>query len=472
MRIPLLGPSNRTRGIGQSAQRSVNCYLEKTERGGRTEWTLYGTPGLILRATLGNGPIRGQLAYGAYDYVVSGNTVYRMTTGYASTSLGTLSTASGRVSMACNGTQILIVDGTAGYIITLSSGALTTIADVDFPNGVTWCAYLDSYFIVGGNGTGSFYISNLADGSTWVGTEFASAEGDPDFVTAGIVDHRELFLFGSNSGEIWVNTGNADFPIERSGNAFMETGIAAPHSLVKADNTIFWLGGDARGQGIIWRANGYSPVRISTHAVEFAIQNYSTISDAFAYTYQIEGHLFYVLTFPTADATWVYDVASDEWHEWLAWSNGAFKRHRSNSYAFFNGAHLVGDYENGKLYELDLDTYTDNGDTIKRLRRSLADDNDLNRVFYHSLNVDMETGVGLATGQGSDPLMMLRFSNDRGNTWSNELTATVGRIGEYGARCKWHRLGSGRSRVWELTMTDPVKFYVYGGVIEATGGTT
>jgi hypothetical protein len=472
MRLPFIGPAYRTRGVGQSAQRSVNCFLERTERGGRTEATLYGTPGLILRATVGTGPIRGEIVVDSFNYVVSGNEVYKVSTGFTSTLLGTIGSATGRVSMTANRTQILIVDGVSGYIINVAAASLTTIADTDFPDGVTWGDYLDNYFIVGGDGTERFYISELADGTIWVGTEFASAEAAPDNLTSGIVDHRELFLFGSNSGEVWYNTGNATFPIERSGNAFMETGIVAPMSLVKLDNTIIWLGGDKRGNGTVWRADGYRPVRISTHGVEFAIGGYSTISDAFAYTYQIEGHSFYVLVFPTADATWVYDAATEEWHEWLAFSNGAFKRHRSNCVAFFNGEHIVGDYENGKLYALDLDTYTDNGATIKRLRSTVADDNDLKRVFYHSLQLDLEAGVGLATGQGSDPVMMLRFSNDRGNTWSNELTATVGKIGEYGSRCKWNRLGAGRSRVWEISLTDPVKFIVYGASVNATVGET
>lgn len=470
MRVPFVGPAYRTRGIGQSAQRAVNCFLERTERGGRTEYTLYGTPGLTLRATVGDGPIRELFWFGNYAYIVSGDTVYRMASDYTTEELGTIGTSEGDIWMASNGTQILIVDGDSGYLVQVGDGTFTEIVDTDFPDGVTWCDYLDGYFIVGGDGSQRFYISDLNDGSIWVGTEFASAEGDPDSLTSGVVDHRELFLFGPNSFEIWSNTGNATFPIERTGNAFGEVGILAPKSLQKMDNSIFWLGADRRGGPMIWKLDGYQPIRISTHGVEHAIAQYETVSDARAYTYQYEGHTFYVLIFPTEDTTWMYDASTGEWNEWLAFSQGDFFRHRSNCHTYFSGKHLVGDYENGKVYSLEMDVYTDNGDTIKRLRATTADDADLNRVFYSSLQVDCETGVGLATGQGSAPLMMLRYSNDRGNTWSSELTSTMGAVGEYSARCIWHRLGSGRSRVWEISMTDPVKFVVYGAVVNAQAG--
>jgi hypothetical protein len=164
------------------------------------------------------------------------------------------------------------------------------------------------------------------------------------------------------------------------------------------DNGLFWLGTDARGQGIVYRANGYTGVRISTHAVEYAIAQYGNISDAIAYTYQQEGHAFYVLTFPSGNATWVYDVATQAWHERAGWSDSGFMRHRSNCQCNFNGNIIVGDFENGNIYTFDLDVYADNGDIQKWLRswRALpTGTNNLKRTAHHSLQLDCESGVGL-----------------------------------------------------------------------------
>jgi hypothetical protein len=366
--------------------------------------------------------------------------------------------------MSSNGTQIIIVNGVGGYIIDVSSGTLTQITSASFPNGVTRATYQDGYFAVAGNGTQKFYISSLSNGSLWNGLDYASAEGSPDNTIGIISDHRELWLFGKNSTEIWVNTGNATFPFHRTGNAFIEQGCASGASVAKIDNSVFWLGSDDRGDGIVYRANGYTPQRISTHALEFAIQGYSVISDASGFTYQQEGHSFYVLNFPAVSKTWVYDVSTGVWHEraYMNQSSGALSRWRANCHVMFNGLNIVFDYSNGKLYQLDMDTYTDDGDYIYRLRSTIDNENMQDRVFYELLEVDLETGVGLNNGQGISPVLMMRYSNDGGHTWSSVKSESMGSIGQYSARCRYKRLGTGRNRVWEISMTDPVKFVVMG----------
>lgn len=466
IRIPFVGPAYETRSLNQSAQRLINWYVEASEQGGKTQFALYPTAGLEVAQTIGTGPVRGAIVASGVAFVVSGNEGYKVTESSAS-SVGSIGTTTGHVGMAHNGTQVLMVDGSRGYLVDIASGVAGLITDADFPNGVTWAQYLDGYFIVGGDGSGRFYISDIGDGSSWVGTEYASAEGDPDPLIAGIVDHRELFLFGTNSFEIWVNTGNSTFPIERSGNAFGETGCAAVGTVQKADNTIFWLGKDRRGDGIVWRMNGYDPVRVSNHALEWAIRHYSRIDDATAYTYQSDGHTWYVLNFPSADKTWVLDVGAGYWHEWCWFDEllGTLHRHRSNCHFMLGRDHMVGDWENGKLYRLVPDLYTDFGGIIKRVRATLSEDADLVRVFYASLQIDLQAGVGLPIGQGSEPKLMLRHSNDGGHTWSNTRTATMGKVGEYGMRCKFERLGSGRQRVWEVSITDPVNAVILGAVL-------
>jgi hypothetical protein len=234
------------------------------------------------------------------------------------------------------------------------------------------------------------------------------------------------------------------------------------------DNGLFWLGSDARGNGMVYRANGYTGQRISTHAVEYAIQGYATISDAIGYTYQQDGHSFYVLLFPTGDATWVYDVATGGWHERARFENGQFYRHASNCQMNYNGEIVVGDYDNGNLYAFDLDVYADNGNPQKWLRSWRAmpsDQNTLKRTAHHSLQLDCETGVGLTTGQGSNPQAMLRWSDDGGHTWSNEHWTSMGAIGSFGTRAIWRRLGMTekiRDRVYEVSGTDPVKVAIVG----------
>jgi hypothetical protein len=275
-------------------------------------------------------------------------------------------------------------------------------------------------------------------------------------------------VFGTDSVEVWYDSGAADFPLQRIQGAFNEIGCVSAFSIAKLDNGLFWLGTDARGQGIVYRANGYTGVRVSTHAIEYAIAQYGNISDAIAYTYQQEGHAFYVLTFPSGNATWVYDVSTQVWHERAGFDNGEFMRHRSNCQCNFGGNILVGDFENGNIYRFDLDVYADNGGIQKWLRswRALpTGQNNLKRTAHHSLQLDCETGVGLNLGQGSDPQVMLRWSDDGGHTWSNEHWSPVGKIGAYGHRTFWRRLGMTlklRDRVYELSGTDPNKIAIMG----------
>jgi hypothetical protein len=312
------------------------------------------------------------------------------------------------------------------------------------------------------------WVTALLDGTSIDPLEFASTEGSPDGLLAVVSNFREVWAFGTNSIEVWYDSGATDFPLQRIQGAFNELGCAAPYSIAKMDNGLFWLGRDRRGQGIVYRANGYQGQRISTHAVEWHIQQYTDMSDAIAYTYQQDGHSFYVLIFPTANTTWVYDAATQAWHERAGFVDGAFTRHRSNCQMAFNNKVVVGDFENGNIYAFDLDVYADNGQIQKWLRtwRALpTGQNNLKRTAHHSLQIDLETGVGLNLGQGSDPMLMLRWSDDGGHTWSNEHWTPIGKIGAYYQRAFYRRLGMTlklRDRVYELSMTDPNKIAIMG----------
>ena len=473
MKTPILGSTYVARSVNAADARMVNLFPEIVPEAGKEPAFLQRAPGLRLLATVGSGPIRGEWSFGGYGYVVSGSRLYKIDSNYTATLLGSVSGTSGPVSMADNGTQLFIACNGPSYIYNSSTNVLGQITDTDFPGAVT-VGYLDGYFVFNEPYSQKIWVTSLLDGTSIDPLDFASAEGSPDGVVGIIVDHREVWVYGTNSVEVWYDTGATDFPLQRIQGAFNEIGCVAAYSIAKMDNGLFWLGRDARGQGIVYRANGYTGTRISTHAIEWQIQQYGDLSDAIGYTYQQDGHSFYVLIFPSANATWVYDVATQAWHERAGWSNGEFTRHRSNCQMFFNNEVIVGDYENGNIYAFDLDYYSDNGNIQKWLRswRALpTGQNNLRRTAHHSLQIDMESGVGLNAGpegspvQGEDPKVMLRWSDDGGHTWSNYYESSVGRIGQYYRRVFFRRLGMTlklRDRVYELSMTDPVKTAIMG----------
>jgi hypothetical protein len=364
--FPFLGGSFHGRSLSFDAQRSINCFIVPGESGeSRSPMMLLGTPGLATWLELDGGPIRGSITFSPLvAVVVAGSKVYRVTPDAAATYLGTVSNNNLIVSMASNGQAIMLVDGPNGYFIDPSSGVITPADPSTFLGGVK-VEFSDGYFIWNVPGTGKFQISGLY-ATTIDGADYGVAEGSPDNLVSLIVDHREIWLFGGNSTEIWIDVGDVDFPFQRIQGAFLEIGCAAANSVAKGDNSIIWLATDDRGFGTVQRANGYSPLRISNHAVEFAIATYQAnggISDAQAYTYAQEGQLFYVLTFPSANsgrgATWVLDLSTGLWHE-RAWRDpvtALLGRHRSNGQMNFAGLTIVGDWETGKLYTMSLDLY-------------------------------------------------------------------------------------------------------------------
>lgn len=468
-----VGPSYTLQTVNYDCQRCINLYPEVNEVGLGKEKevaSLVTTPGLSLKGTFGPGPIRG-LHYSSDNmlYAVSGNKLYKINSSYISTELATLTTNSGFVSFADNGITLVVVDGVYGYAHTLGSGTAAQITDPDF-NAADQVTYQDGYFIFNWKGTGKFFISDL-NSTSFDALDFATAEGNPDQVIALISDHRDLWMFGTQSTEVFFNSGNADFPFERVQGAFIEHGCAAAFSVAKMNNSVFWLAQDNQGNGIVYMAKGYQPQRISTHAVEYAIRSYASISSARAYTYQENGHHFYAINFPQALTTWVYDTATGFWHERTSTYEGEFGRNRADCHAFAYNTHIVGDYQNGKIYELSAQIYTDDGEEITRQRVSPHVSSGSKRLFYNSFQLDMETGVGLdGEMQGTDPKAMLQFSDDGGHTWSNEKWASFGKIGKRKHRAIWRRLGLSRDRVFRLTITDPVKVAIIGAELDVAPG--
>lgn len=460
--FPLVGAAYRARAKAFDAQRCVNLYPEVSGSGSSLSVAmLLGTPGLSTWGTFGAGPIRGIIRFSpSVLIVVSGGQAYSVTTaGVATLLTGSIINATTPVSMASNGNIIMMTTGgTDGYFINPAAGTVAAIIDPDFISGGE-VGFVDGYFVWNVPNTGQFQYSQLY-GPMIDPLDFATAEGSPDNLVSSIINYRELWLFGETSTEVWYNQGDTDNVFARIQGAFLEVGCAAANSVAKMDNTVFWLGADDRGQGIVYRATGYTPQRTSTHAIEYAIAQYSRIDDAIAYTYQQEGHAFYVLTFPTGNATWVYDAATDLWHERAyRTDDGELNRHRSNCQATFAGLTLVGDWETGAVYSMALDTFTDAGATIPRIRAApyVTNDDDT-YITFDALQVDMETGV---TG-----VAVLQWSDDDGKTWSNELQVDLGALGET-VRVRWRRLGKSRARIFRVTITDSVRVALVGASIIA-----
>ena len=467
-RIPvaIVGPSYTTRSRDVDAQRTVNLYPEIAESNApKSVACLIGTPGLVSFAEVGSGPIRGFcLTASNRLFVVSCNELYELLSDGSATLRGGIGTTSGLVSMDENGNQVAIADGGGFYIYDLAASTMTQVSGVIASS----VGFLDGYFVLDEPETGRFRISSLYDGDTIDGLDFATAEGAPDDVVTLAILNRQVILFGSNSTEFWVDSGDADFPFDRLDGGFIQFGCIAPKSVKKVAGTLCWLGNNEEGPGQVYMLDGYQARRVSTHAVETALKGLD-FANAYAWSYSDEGHHFYCLSVPNAETTWVFDVTTGMWHEEGSWNEG-YEPHRAACHVYAFGKHLVGDRETGDIYELSADAYSDNGAPLRRARRTPHAHANLMKLFWHTLEIDFETGVGLNDGQGSDPKCLLRWSDDGGHAWSAWRETSLGRIGDRKARAVFRRLGSSRDRVFEVVVSDPVKCVIIDAKADVTEG--
>jgi hypothetical protein len=429
----------------------VNMFAEAAS--GKSEVELRSVAGLTLFSTIGTSPIRGQLVHADVLYVVAGTTLYSVGSGGTATSIGTIA-GTELVQMASNGTELAIVANGSIYIY--ESNALTLVTDPDAPSP-TSIAYLDGYFIFG-DGTNSFYLSPLYDGSgDYDALDFASAESNPDVITRVFVDHRELLLFGTETVETWFNSGDADFPFQRVSGGITEKGIAGINAVAKIDNTVFWLD---KG-GVVRRLTaGYSPQRISTHEIERELVR-GTLADAECFAYSTEGHEFFVLTVPEV-GTWIYDAATNLWHQRKSQND---TRWRARCYSYAYGKHLVGDYSTGKLWELDADSFVEGTDDLIAEVVFPPIYNDGDRFRMHRLLLDVEAGEA---DPYSEPQIRLDLSND-GSDWFTVGYGSLGRSGNRSTRTRWARLGQHRTLHLRFLISDPANRAIYSAYAEVAG---
>lgn len=470
MIIPIVGASYQMDAVSFDIQRTVNLYPILSESGSsKSIAALRRTAGLKEFITIGNGGIRGGIESASRGFFVSGDGFYEIFGNKTKVMYGTLGTDKGVVQLAENPTQVMVIDGTSGYIFNKTTDTFSQITDINFPVASS-LTYQDGYFIVTAAGTGKFYISGLNDGTSWGALDFTTVEGVPDDLVAIVSDKSNLWAFGTKSIEIYQNTGNASFPFQKLIGAFIETGCAAKNTPKILDNSLFWLGSDENGNDIVWKANGYAAQRVSTQAIEKKIAESNDVSESYAWVYHERGHAYYMLQIKGLNTTLCLDTATGLWHEriYRNTTTGAEEQHRGSCHVFFNQMHLVGDRETNQIYEMSLDYYDDNGDPQVWRRITPHYHQEKTLITHAQLELDMEVGQGLQTGQGSDPKIMMRYSDDGGHTWSSELWRSLGKVGQYLTRVKWNKLGRSRDRVYEISGSDPVKIQINEAILNGS----
>lgn len=453
MIVPLFGIGQQGKSHTVTAQRHLNLYAEPQQDAEKAAIAFYGTPGTTLRKSFGDTPIRGWIAVGDFYYLVHRGTFYEVNNAGTATSRGTLDTVEGRVDMAYNGTLILITTGTSGYTYTISGASFAIVSDSDFPDAAITCTWLAQQFIVDQGDGDEFQTS--PDGTNWDALDFASAESNPDGLVRVFADGGEVILFGANTTEVWGATGGEDFAFSPIQGATSEFGLAARWSVCKFNSGLAALMKPRMGQVQVMFIAGYVPKPISTPEIDAIINDYATVSDATAYAYMLGGHPMLQINFPSAMKSWLYDALSGMWSPLEYGLDGG--RHRGELQLDYLNKTIIADYSTGDIYDLDPDVYTDNGVAIARELRTRHVFAGNDRIPIHQLYVDMQVGVGDATGAGVNPQVMLQVSKDNGATWGAERWKALGAVGAYLQRVVWRRLGIARDWLFKLRITDPVK---------------
>lgn len=489
-RVPLLGGAYQSRSVIASAQRSIGLYPENNPEEGQAPVpvTTFLTPGLNLLATSPNvGEYRATYRATNGDlYVCVATQVYYVDQNFVFHLLGAIPYSTTPVSMSDNGIVVVIVDGTKiGYCIDITPTSISgnpvprTWGTIGDPNylGSSFVDYNTTYFVFNQPGTYNLYISlsevsfamltSTVAGSAFDPLDIAAKSGSADDIQRVIVVYNTLWPIGVLTTEAWINSGAADFTFQPLPGVFIEHGCVAPFSVAANDRSAFWLSQDRQGQAIVLMIQGYNAVRISTHAIEAIFQAYPRLSDAIGFTFQLDGHIFYIITFPTANATWGFDIQTRQWFEWAYTdSNGNLNRHRGNCACFAYGYNIIGDWQNGNLYALSSSAYTDNGNPISRIRTFPHLIEDGSRVTYMSFIADIQVGTLAGSVAANPPMISLRWSDDRGATFGNAVEQSLGSEGQYLTSVKWNKLGMARDRVFELSWSAAMNTALQGAFVE------
>lgn len=490
MRFPnFCGPTYQHRSADVDNEICMNLYPEVVESAGaKASRVLISRPGreVWLKITTTNaGGIRGMyVASNQSMFVVAADELFKITIPAGvpvATSYGSIGTLAGRVQFADNGIDMVIADGQTLWRFNFGTLTLSSVANA--PANPSSLAFVAGRIYANDGVTNVIRYSELYDAVTWPSLNELSSEISADPLSAIHMVNGEVWAWGPTSYEAFRPSGNPDLPIVPAGGSQSNIGIIAPSSVATVNGHALWIGGGADGRNIVYMSNGYNAVRVSDHAREYAFGQMATVSDAIAWTYSEEGHWFYILQFPTGNRTFAYDMNTNSWHERSDRNKttNVLTRWRPTYAVLAFDTLLCGDDAATVLYRMDLDLHTDeelDDDTgvvftkpIARIRRTPILWDEMKLLTHKRFILDCSVGVGLTTGQGSDPQAMLRFSDDAGRTWSNERWASIGAQGAYGTRAVWNLLGASRKRVYEVVITDPVKVVLIGAEI-GVGRTT
>ena len=460
---PIAFQSYQSRSAPYSNQRLINLYYELGVEGTKTPGILYRRPGLELLTTLSSSFVRGIHTMNGIPFIVCGTLVYTLDQAGVATILPGNVAGTDLVDMADNGEQVAIVAGELGYIATTSE--VVQITDENF-RLVSSVEFQDGYFIWTEKDSARFFLSPLFNGlNGYDPLDFTTAEYAPDNLVKVFSDHGDLFLFGTESVEVWRNTGGADFPYTALSGAAMEVGVISRDSVSKIDNSIAWLGRDERGGVTVWRANGYTPQRVSTHALENNWDGIEDLNQSYAFTMRLSGHAFYVLTVRNR-GTWVYDAATQLWHEWQ--TNGA-EDFKMVGFGFANNRHIIGDREGDKLYSMTNEAFDDNGEDIIWEATSPVVATENNALARHNfVRVDAVTGQGPV--DGDEPEIWLQWADEDGDRFNSPKLMSMGKRGNTRHRAFLRRLGQARARTYRIRGSDPIPLALMGSYLDIDGG--
>lgn len=461
--IPLPLHSYQLRSKPASSARLVNCFAEPLPRGARAPYALTRSPGTLQWTSVGNGPISAMHYALGYLWVVSGTRLYRVDSNKAVVNLGDVGVP-GRIDIDNNLSVIVVVNEPNAFFYDTASSTFGQLTDPDFTaRGATDVEFLDNFLLFVEPNSGRFFGADVGTASSFDALNFATAEGSPDDLVGIKVDHRQALLFGEKSVEIWELAGGAGFPFVRAANGYVEQGCLNGRTAVKVDNSVMWLADDYT----IRRLEGLTPVKVSQAGIEQALGSV-TIDSGLAWSYSQEGHVFYVLQF--SERTFVYDASTKEWAErqtyghdhWIQWSHAQ---------AF--GKEIVGDITSNNIYELSTTTYSDAsaaGQLPLRMEWTYQPVYAAgNRAYHDRLEIVAETGVGVTSGQGSDPEIMMDVSDDGGITFESIPNQKMGPLGHYQHNIVWTQLGSSYQRVYRGAVSDPVKVTITDTQLDARG---
>lgn len=489
--ISVVGGSYELTTRGGAAQRTINMYPVKLvmenqyppEQEGREKWALRRTPGLSLIGTLpGTNPIRGLFSNDNDWYALSGSNLYHIvynaiTGSFASTQVATLDNVNTPVRWARNlGNQITIVDAFNTYVYNYNTGTTTVLTDGSIPTfgGAVDVQMIDGYMVVANPQSQIFQLSNSNDALTWTSQYIVQTSGNPNNIVGFIVINRQLWVIGTQNTEIWYFAGQTTingvtnlFPMQPVSGVFLNVGCVGVNTICQSDGSGFWLD----GRGFVYMCSAEAPQVISTEAISELFSTFNDLNTAYAYMHAVSGHLFYVLTFPNENRTFCYDIVTQYWHERNTRSatSGQFVQHLGFTSVRHQQFYFIGDNTTSNIYVYKPGLFTDNGLPIQCLRRTKFFSDENKQIGISKLCLELEGGVGINTGQGLNPQIMMRYSHTGAHTWSNESWRTLGAQGVYTPYVVWQRLGTSREWCFEFTVSDPVDFAIYGASIQING---